>query len=85
MPAHECNRYHALPLALPLGLCFCRWMWCCFALYKVGTIIMTVAINAVPAEPCTLRPGGFGFMLYKESEAPLRAVQSELHYHDRGH
>ena len=24
-------------------------------------------------------------MLYQESEAPLRAVQSEIHYHDRGH
>ena len=56
MPAHERNRYHALPLAVPLGLCFCRWMWCCFVLYKVGTIIMTVAINAVPAEPCTSTP-----------------------------
>ena len=26
-------------------------MWCCFVLCKVGTIIMTVAINALPAEP----------------------------------
>ena len=47
MPAHECNRYHALPLAVPLGLCSCRWMWCCFVLCKVGSIIMTVAINAL--------------------------------------
>ena len=46
MPAHECNRYHALPLAVPLGLCSCRWMWCCFVLCKVSSIIMTVAINA---------------------------------------
>ena len=76
MPAHECNRYHALPLAVPLGLCFCRWMWCCFVLCKVGTLVVVHAL---------LRPGGLGFMLYKESEAPLRAVQSELHYHDRGH
>ena len=47
MPAHECNVYHALPLAVPLGLCSGRWMWCCFVLYKVGSIIMTVTINAL--------------------------------------
>ena len=51
MPAHECNRYHAPPLAVPLGSCSGRWVGCCFVLYKVGTIIMTVAINALPLEP----------------------------------
>ena len=51
MPAHECNRHHALPPAVPLGLCSGRWMRCCFVLYKVGSIIMTIAINALPLEP----------------------------------
>ena len=85
MPAHECNRYHALPLALPLGLCFCRWMWCCFVLYKVGTIIMTVAINALPVEPmhfyalevlasCSTRRVRLHFVLCKVSSIIMTVV-----------
>ena len=90
MPAHECNRYHALPLALPLGLCFCRWMWCCFVLCKVGTIIMTVAINALPAEPmhfyalevlasCSTRRVRLHFVLCKVSST-IMTVAINAHY-----
>jgi hypothetical protein len=90
MPAHECNRYHALPLSLPLGLCFCRWMWCCFVLCKVGTIIMTVAINALPAEPmhfyalevlasCSTRRVRLHFVLCKVSSI-IMTVAINAHY-----
>ena len=90
MPAHECNRYHALPLAVPLGLCSCRWMWCCFVLYKVGTIIMTVAINALPAEPmhfyalevlasCSTRRVRLHFVLCKVSST-IMTVAINAHY-----
>ena len=90
MPAHECNRFHALPLAVPLGLCFCRWMWCCFVLYKVGTIIMTVAINALPAEPmhfyalevlasCSTRRVRLHFVLCKMSST-IMTVAINAHY-----
>ena len=51
MPAHDSNRYHALPLTAPLASCSGRWVGCRFVLYKVGFIIMTVAIDALPLEP----------------------------------
>ena len=35
------------PLAAPLASCSGRWVGCRFLLYKVGSIIMTVAINAL--------------------------------------
>ena len=59
-------------------MCSGRWMRCCFVLYKVGTIIMTMAIDALPAEPmhfyalevlasCSSRRVGLHFMPVKVS------------------
>lgn len=65
-------------------------MWCCFVLCKVGTIIMTVAINALPAEPmhfyalevlasCSTRRVRLHFVLCKVSSI-IMTVAINAHY-----
>ena len=38
-------------MAAPLASCSGRWVGCRFMLYKVGSIIMILAIDALPLEP----------------------------------